>query len=97
MFDLQQGVDFKLIIPENAESETAVFIQLLTGEYTGVTYAYGKVSAEEQVDDENASISFEFEIIDSNGIDNLDENVEFKNHIGNILVSLVLNSIPQGE
>jgi hypothetical protein len=80
-----EGVDFKFVIPEEVSDN--IDIKLLAGEYAGVVYRYGGVSIDE--DPNNPVLSFNYDIIDNNGNDDLESEDDFKNHIGNILVSLI--------
>lgn len=90
-FDYKIDVDYRILIPE--DTSAPVSVELLSGDYKGIIYNYGKVSAEEKEEEEQASISFEYELVDSKGFENLEEDINFKNHIGNILVSIVMNNI----
>jgi hypothetical protein len=85
---IKEGVDFNFNIPEK-DGSTELSIELTSGEYSGVTFSYGKVSFEEDVENEDASLVFEYTVIDSNGFDDLEENDDFKNHLGDILVSII--------
>lgn len=84
---LSQGSDYKLILPE--DEPNSVHVELMSGEYSGVVYTYGKVSVNEDVDRGEAIIGFEYEIVESNGHDDLSENVDFKNRIGDVLTTLI--------
>lgn len=95
MIDFKKEVDFRLLIPE--EDNDSINIQLLTGEYSGVVYSYGKVSVKEIEEDEHAELAFEYDLIDSNNIENLEDNPAFKDHIGNILVSIIMENIEKGK
>ena len=48
---------------------------------------------EEIEEDEHAELAFEYDLIDSNNIENLEDNPAFKDHIGNILVSIIMENI----
>lgn len=91
MTELQENVDFKFIKGE----DDSVFLELLSGEYSGVIYRYGQVSVQEDKENESASLLFEFEVVDSGEFDSLLDDVGFKNHIGRILSNLVESQLEQ--
>lgn len=95
MFDYKEGVDYTLVIPETQNDK--IDVKLLSGEFSGVIYNYGKVAVEENQEDESAHLVFEYEVIDSSGLENLEESAEFKNYIGDILVSMIMKNLPSGE
>lgn len=81
-----EGKDYKFVIPEEVSDN--IDIELLIGEYKGVIYRYGGV----KIDEDNfggAVLTFNYDVIDDVGIGTLEDNEAFKNHIGNILVSLI--------
>lgn len=89
--ELQEDIDYKFIIPDNPGVE--VNIELTSGKYSGVVFNYGKVSVDEDKDNEQAFLNFEYNIIEPNGFESLHENTEFKDHIGGLLMSVVLNKV----
>jgi len=95
MFDYKEGVAFKLLIPDGVSQY--VNIELTSGPYAGVIYNYGKVLTEEKESKDEAYLTFEYDLIDSNGKEDLESDTEFKNHIGNILVSIIMQNLPEGE
>lgn len=81
-----EGTDYKFIIPKDVSDN--IDIELLIGEYKGIVYRYGGVKIDED-DTNGAVLSFNYDVIDDAGIGTLEEDERFKNHIGNILVSLI--------
>jgi len=62
------------------------------GEYKDVVYFYGEVSIKENMDEDQATISFKFQIDKGNkqySIEELNESSEFKTLIGDILATLL--------
>lgn len=62
------------------------------GEYKDVVYFYGEVSIKENADEDQATISFKFQIDKGNkqySIEELNESSEFKTLIGDILATLL--------
>lgn len=106
MSELKENVDFTFHFPEKI-SET-VSVKLLTGEYVGVVYSYGTVSAQDKngnivdednvlTEDEDLFLAFDFHVIDANGIENLHEDIDFRNHIGNVLMTIIPTAIENYE
>ena len=85
--------DYMLI--ENP-SEDFYGIELKTGKWQGVRYIYGKVSIKDTPELDTATMSFSDTITDST--DNFEEheligNMEFKNHLGDILNHCIQDSL----
>jgi hypothetical protein len=95
MIEYKEGEDYSLLIPEG-EGES-IDVKVLSGVFTGVIYNYGKVKVEENEEDGSAHLAFEYDVIDSNGFENLEETAEFKNYIGDVLVSMIMKNIPADE
>jgi len=66
--------------------------------YAGVIVVYGTVSIKESVELDMATLSFTFNIQDAGiyNIDELDNSIEFKNYLGDVLQSIVAESIKEG-
>lgn len=92
MNELIEGVDY-VFTPSEDSGNNLVNVTIETGDFSGVVYEYGKVAVEEDEKNDQAYLSFEFNIIDNNGIEGLDENLAFKNYIGDILNSILTKSI----
>lgn len=91
----QENVDY---IFKNAEDDSGLMnIKLVSGDYDGVEYRYGKVSAEEDKETDQAYLSFEFDVIDPGENNLLEENMDFKNHIGIILQNIIMKSIETNQ
>ena len=89
MNEFDENVDYKFIIPE--DDSQRVDIQILTGEYAGVVYNYGKVSFDEDVENDQAFLNFEFDVVDDLGM-SLDTH-EFKTFIGDILTGILMKQM----
>lgn len=85
--EIKENVDY-VFVPARNENETYC-IQILTGDYSGVRFKYGEVKFEEDAEKEEAFLNFEYEILDKANQENLIENVDFKNHLGDILVNII--------
>jgi hypothetical protein len=87
MSELEEGRDFIFNIPEDKTSP--ITINIISGDYRGVTYNYGTVSGEEDKENGEFYLSFNFDIVENNGHVSLEENIEFKNYIGDILTTII--------
>jgi hypothetical protein len=83
---LEENVDFRLHQYENLE---VMPVELLKGNFQGVTYCYGSVNIQE--DFENAKLKFDYIIIDSgkHSIEDLNSSEEFVTLLGDILVHMI--------
>lgn len=95
MNELKEGVDFAFDLSEGLGNN--VRIKLLQGDFSGVVYSYGKVSVEEDEENDRAYLNFDFDIDDNNDIEGIEKNIDFKNHIGDILTSIVLSQAVKSE
>ena len=94
MQQFKEGIDFNYVIPET--EDTTVGIKLLTGEFTDTVYQYGKVKFEEEKDGA-IYLRFVYNVIETplNKVE-LESCSKFKNHIGDILVSIMSQNIDKG-
>lgn len=69
-----------------------VYIRLLTGDYKGTLYKYGKIKVTEG--DEKAYLNFEYEVIESKHSkpSKLRKNAEFKAIIGALLIQIIIGA-----
>ena len=94
MNQFKEGKDFIYIIPET--EETTVGIKLLAGEYSDTVYQYGKVKIEEEKDGA-IYLRFVYNVMETPlNKEELETSAEFKNHIGDILVSIMSQNIDKG-
>lgn len=84
MKEYKENIDYKFILV----GESDVHIELLTGKYSGVVYKYGQTSVDEDKETDQAYLSFVYDVVDNKGFE-LDEDDEFKQHIGDVLVSVI--------
>ena len=88
---MEQGVDYDFLIPDY--DPEMVHLEILSGGYQGVVFNFGKVSVEEE--DGKMYLQFTHDIVEYNKFDDLDSE-DFKNYIGNILISIMSNNADQG-
>lgn len=91
MNSIREGRDYKFVIPE--DDGISVNVELLSGEYSGVVYNYGKVSFEEDDETQQGYLVFEYDVIESNNFESLKEDDNFKNRIGDILTTIITNNM----
>ena len=90
----KEGIDFNYVIPES--EDTTIGIKLLSGKYIGTIYQYGKVRFEEEKDDA-IYLQFVYNVMETPlEKDVLEKDMNFKNHIGDILVSIMSQNIDKG-
>jgi hypothetical protein len=94
MKQLKEGVDFNYVIPEN--EGTTVGIKLLTGKFADTVYQYGKVKFEEEKTGD-IYLRFIYNVLETT-LDKkeLEESSEFKNYIGDLLVSIMEQNMEKG-
>jgi hypothetical protein len=94
MKTLKEGVDFNYVIPET--EDTTVGIKLLSGQYADTVYQYGKVKFNEEKDGA-IYLQFVYNILETQHDKKfLETDMDFKNHIGDILVSIMSENIDKG-
>lgn len=67
------------------------------GKYQGVVYQYGEMKFGDEHDDGTIDLTFNWEMLDSNGLPKEAFQEDFFNLIGDILVDIVEQSIKDGE
>ena len=90
----KKDVDYTFVFDGHKKDDVAT-IKLLKGKYAGVVYAYSKVSvADKENEDGTLYMSFEFVIVDPNGIkeSTFSNNKKFEKTIGDILTSMIIES-----
>lgn len=98
MNEIQEGRDYAFRFNKDDENvNEGYYIELNSGDFDGVKFKYGKVSVEENEEKTEASLLFEYDVIDSNGIENLEKSEEFKNRIGDILLNIVEKGVKNQE
>ena len=106
MSNLKEGIDYRFDFSDN--SIDTICIELLSGSFAGVVYKYGVISAQDKhgnILDEGVEVpeedpvylAFDFDIVEHNDIENLHENADFKNHIGDILMQMITSGINSME
>ena len=88
MREFVDGVDYEYVIDD--KDVNSVHIKLLTGEYEGTIYKYGKVGIEEK--DGNAYLQFNFDVIKS-PIRKVAKSEDFRNYIGDLLMGIVTSKL----
>jgi hypothetical protein len=81
--------EYKFLDDPGLQADTAP-IQILSGEYAGIIYRYGKISMKE-IENEQISVSMEVEIVKApEGFDQKEQ--KFTQTIGEIFVDIVENN-----
>jgi hypothetical protein len=74
---------------------TGIGLTKEAGKYQGVVYRYGKVSIEEDENGENATLQFEWDMLDSNGLPREMIGDDFFEMIGKILEDIISDQLEQ--
>ena len=67
------------------------------GKYQGVVYEYGKVSVVENEEKTEASLQFEFDVLDSNGLPKEMFDDDFYKVIGDVLQDILREQLDKDE
>lgn len=91
--------DFKFLtghqVVEQYETATEA-IRLTDPPYAGIIFSYGRVEfPEDQMDNENCTLSFDYTIHDDAGVEYVKE--EFEHYLGDFLVELIMYGISKNE
>lgn len=86
---IEHGKDYAFRFLENE----GYHIEINSGEFEGVKFKYGQTKLEEDEEKGEASLNFEYDVVDDNGFGNLQQNEEFKDTIGKILISIIEENI----
>lgn len=84
---LKETVDYQLI-PNVDKTVETWDIRILTGDFVETVFQFGKI----KVNEDNESLSFNFEIVSSPNPDLKEEDYDFQRHVGKILYSILENS-----
>ena len=94
MNQYEEGVDYNYVIPDN--EETTVGIKLLSGKYIDTVYQYGKVKFEEEPGGA-IYLQFVYNVLETPlEKELLNADMNFKNHIGDILVNIMSQNLDKG-
>lgn len=95
MNELLENVHYKLEVDKETSD---VYIRIIDGEYEGTSYLYGNVAFDESQDNDQVYLNFNYEIIESD-LDKkiLEDDIDFKNHIGDILVAIINKNLEENK
>ena len=87
---MKETIDYNFVERDGAELYS---VQLLTGEWLGVIYTYGRVSIKEDRWKKQATLHFDYRIEDTSQSDHFTDDLlrstAFRNHIGDVLASIL--------
>ena len=88
-----EGIDYCFIYPKN--DKTITHIKFLLGEYKDVVFKYGKVKITEE--DDGPHLHFAFDVLESTvkKPKKLQNDVNFKQYLGDMLVELMSDNIDE--
>jgi len=76
---------------------TGIGLTEKAGEYQGVVYKYGKVDIKEDKENDTASLQFEWDMLDSNGLSKERFKDDFFKLIGDILQDIIREQLDRDE
>jgi len=83
---------------ENKEKTwTGIGLTEKAGKYQGVVYKYGKVDIHEDEENDTATLQFDWDMLDSNGLPKEMIGDDFFNLIGDILQDIIRNQMEQEQ
>lgn len=83
---------------ENKENTwTGIGLTEKAGKYQGVVYKYGKVDIKEDEENDSATLQFEWDMLDSNGLPKEMIGEDFFQLIGDILQDIILEQLDKDE
>lgn len=85
---MKENIDYTFVMP-TANSGSDANFKFLIGDFKDVEFTVSGINVEENEETKEAFINFNFDVIDSAGISDLEKNEDFKNSIGSILISIV--------
>jgi len=88
-----EGIDYCYIYPK--DDKTATHIKLLDGDYKGTVFKFGKVKITEEID--GPHLHFAFDVLESTvkKPKKLQNDVNFKQYLGDLLVELMTENIDE--
>ena len=89
--------DYYTYVENKDKSWTGIGLTEKAGMWQGVVYEYGKVSIIEDEKNGSASLQFEWNLLDSNGLGKECFDDDFFNLIGDILKDLINDNINEGS
>jgi hypothetical protein len=88
----KENIDYELIPSSTDDDHWNV--RFLTGDYVETVIAYGKISLEGNgVGDTDTRMSFNLEIVNTPDPDLTDKNEDFQSYAGDILLSIISESL----
>lgn len=95
MIKLREGMDYRIAAPSDENS--LANIEILQGPFANVIFRYGKISVNENKEDDSATLSFEYDVIDNNGILDIEDNEHFKNYMGDLITQFLEDQMSKYE
>lgn len=88
---LKEFEDYKLVHKVDSDFHS---VQILKGDYKDTIVTYGKVTIGKETDEGQMPLKFQYQIEETNLDEKeLDEDLKFKNHLGDLLRDIILTSL----
>jgi|TARA_R110000868_G_scaffold123970_7_gene327996 hypothetical protein len=89
--------EFYTYVENKDKSWTGIGLTEKAGKFQGVVYKYGKVNVKENEEKTEASLQFDWDVLDSNGLPKEMMDDDFFKLIGDILQDIIHKQMNEGE
>ena len=89
--------DMYTFVENKDKTWTGIGLTEKAGKYQGVVYKYGKVSVDENKNNEDATLQFEWDMLDSNGLPKEMIGDDFFKLIGDILQDIITEQLDKDD
>lgn len=85
--------DYRLVLVEKQKENSLANFEILKGKFKGVIFETSDLQIEEDEQNDQAYLRFNYDVIFDNDHENLTENIEFKTIVGDVLMSVVMDAV----
>ena len=94
MSDIREMYTF---VENKSKTWTGIGLTSKAGKYQGVVYRYGEVSVKEDEENDSATLQFEWDVLDSNGLPKEMLGDDFFQLIGDVLQDILREQLEKDE
>ena len=87
------NVDYRLVLVEKQKENSLANFEFVKGEFEGVIFEASDLQIEEDEVNDQAYLRFNYDVVFDNGHENLIENLNFKNCVGDVLMSVLMEAM----
>lgn len=89
--------DYKFIVSESDPTDENYYVKLAGGDWDGLIYRYGQIKFIENINEDECTLSFKYDIIDANGYEDVESIPGFNNYVGAVLHNILESAIDNDE